>query len=123
VGCAAGGGSGEKHVRIGDDDGSDFQVDPAQLTGVAGQLGKAYDDFNTALADYYGAACTADTETVFGDAAVAHAATAFNTAWGSELELYVEALAEMVRNVETTAQRYQETERAVTQGFTGIGAR
>jgi uncharacterized protein YukE len=122
VGCAAGGGSGERRVRIGDDGGSDFQVDPAQLTGVAGQLGKAYDDFNTVLADYYGAACT-DTETVFGDAAVGQAVTAFNTAWGSELEVYVEALAEMVRNVSTTAQRYQETERAVTQGFTGIGAR
>ena len=108
-------------MLIGDDSGSDFQVDPAQLSGAAGQLGRAYDDFNTALVDYYGAAC--EDASVFGDATVGQAATAFNTALASELELYVEALAEMVRNVSTTAQRYQETERAVTQGFTRIGAR
>jgi hypothetical protein len=109
-------------MLIEDDGGSDFQVDPAGLTGVAGQLGRAYDDFNTVIVDYYGAA-DADGSNVFGDPTVGQAATAFNTAWGAEFEVYVEAIAEMVRNVSTTAQRYQETERAVTQNLHGIGAR
>ena len=109
-------------MLIEEGDGADFQVDPGQLTGVAGQLGRAYDDFNTVIADYDGAACTADAS-MFGDATVGQAATAFNTAWAAELEVYVEALAEMVRNVSTTAQRYQETERAATQAFSRIGAR
>jgi len=102
------------------DGGGDFQVDPAQLGGVAGQLGKAYDDFDTAIVDY-------DTvgvdQSAFGDSTVGQAWTAFNAAWGSEMSVYLEALAEMVRNVSTTAQRYQETETAVTRNLTRIGAR
>ena len=105
-------------MRIGDG-GSDFQVDPARLGGVAGELGRAYDDFNTAIVDDDMAYTD---PSAFGDAAVGQAWQAFDRAWASEMSTCAEALAELVRNVETTAQRYQETEHAVTAGFVGIGA-
>jgi uncharacterized protein YukE len=106
-------------MRIGDG-GSDFEVDPAQLGGVAGQLGRAYDDFNAAIAD--DEAVHTD-PSAFGDQAVGQAWQAFDAAWAGEMSMYAEALAETVRNVETTAQRYRETEQAVTQNLRGIGAR
>lgn len=105
-------------MRIGDG-GGDFQVDPAQLSGVAGDLGHAYDDFNTAIADDDMAYTD---PSAFGDQAVGQAWQAFDGAWAGEMAETVEAIAEMVRNVETTAQRYQETEHAVTQNFLRIGA-
>jgi uncharacterized protein YukE len=104
----------------GGDGGSGFQVDPAQLSGVAGELGRAYDDFNTAIVDDDMAYTD---PSAFGDQAVGQAWQAFDSAWTSEMADYAAALAEMERNVETTAQRYQETEQAVTQSFRGIGAR
>jgi len=106
-------------MRIGDG-GADFQVDPAQLGGVAGELGRAYDDFNTAIADDDMAYTE---QSAFGDHAAGRAWQAFDGAWTSEMAEYAAALAEMVRNVETTAQRYRETEQAVTQNFLRIGAR
>lgn len=51
--------------------GSGFEVDPAQLAGVAGQLGKAYDDFTTAMNDYIGDECY--DPAVFGDSGMAAA--------------------------------------------------
>jgi uncharacterized protein YukE len=107
-------------MRIGDGGDPDFQVDPAQLSGVAGDLGRAYDDFNTAIADDD----LAYTDpSAFGDQPVGQAWQSFDEAWSSEMSTYQQALVEMVRNVETTAQRYQETEQAVTQNFLRVGAR
>jgi uncharacterized protein YukE len=106
-------------MRIGDG-GSDFQVDPEQLGGVAGELGRAYDDFQTAIVDD-GMAFTEPS--AFGDAAVGQAWQAFDGAWTGEMAEVSAALAEMVRNVETTAQRYRETEQAITRNLNGIGAR
>ena len=105
-------------MRIGDG-GADFQVDPALLGGVAGELGRAYDDFNTAIADDDMAYTD---PSAFGDQAAGQAWRAFDGAWATEMAEYAEALAEMVRNVETTAQRYRETEHAATQNFLRIGA-
>ncbi|HEY3867797.1 MAG TPA: hypothetical protein VGM10_05585 [Actinocrinis sp.] len=99
-------------MRIDPGGGSGFQVDPASLSGVAGQLGRVYDDYNTVIADFYDSLCySAD---AFGDSGVGQAWTAFNTAWGSELSVDSDALAEAVRKVSTSAQLYQETEDNVT---------
>jgi hypothetical protein len=118
-------------MRIGDG-GSDFQVDPEQLGGVAGELGRAYDDFQTAIVDdgmaftepsAFGDAAVGQAWQAFGDAAVGQAWQAFDGAWTGEMAEVSAALAEMVRNVETTAQRYRETEQAITRNLNGIGAR
>ncbi|HTJ66231.1 MAG TPA: hypothetical protein VL551_01760 [Actinospica sp.] len=106
-------------MRIGDS-GSDFEVDPAQLGGVAGRLGRAYDDFNTAIVDDDSAYTD---PAAFGDPTVGQAWQSFDSAWAAEMSTYAEALAEMVRNVETTAQRYRETEQSITENLRGIGAR
>lgn len=107
-------------MRVAPDGGSGFQVDPASLSGVAGQLGRAYDDYNNVIVDFFGTACYgAD---VFGDAGVGQAWTAFNDAWTNELNLSSAALAEAVEKVSTSAQLYQETEDSVTGIMKRAGA-
>ena len=96
-----------------------FRVDPAGLTGVAGQVGKAYDDLNGAIADFHGG--DGLPPDAFGDSGVADAWVAFSAAWSHELSLTREALAELVRKVSTTAQRYEEGEAAIVASVNRAG--
>jgi hypothetical protein len=101
-------------------DGTGFDVDPAQLSGVAGQLGKVYDDYNTALADFDSGPCVADG--VYGDSGVAQAANSCFGAWAQELSFTQSALHEMVEKVSTSAQLYQETESTITGNLRRVAA-
>lgn len=97
---------------------SDFSVDPAALGGVAGQLGRAYDEMNQAVVDYTGSACYSSG--AFGTATVGRAWADFDSAWAGELSVFSEAIADLVKKVETTAQNYQETEAAVHARVTSV---
>ncbi|HEV2639858.1 MAG TPA: hypothetical protein VGX23_32295 [Actinocrinis sp.] len=92
--------------------GSGYQVDPASLAGVAGQIGQAYDDYNTVIVDYLGSACYS--EGIFGDPGVGQAWTAFNSAWGDELSVTSEALGEAAQKISAALQQYQSAEHAIT---------
>jgi len=93
-------------------DGTGFQVDPEELSGVAGRLGQAYDDFTTAITDFHGLECYC--AGMFGDSNVGAAWVAVNSAWAEELTAAGAALAELIHKVSTTAQLYQETEASIT---------
>src|SRR5580658_9048284 len=100
--------------------GGGFAVDPATLTGVAGQLGTAYDDLNTAFGDILSSS-SADAS-VFGDPDVAGPWGDFCSDYFAEVQEDVNALSELIEKLLTTAQRYQETEADVTGSVTGAGA-
>lgn len=99
--------------------GPDFGVDPAALAGVGGQIGRAYDDFGGAVADFHGGAGAGPGG--FGDVGVADAWAAFNAAWSNELGVTRAALAELVEKVSATARRYEENEAAVIAAVNQIG--
>jgi Excreted virulence factor EspC, type VII ESX diderm len=102
-------------------DPSDFSVDPAALGGVAGRLGRAYDDMNQAVADYTGSVC--HSPAAFGSATIGRAWSAFDGAWALELGVFTEAIAELIKKVETTAQNYRETDSAVRAQVGSVGYR
>ena len=85
----------------------DFAIDPAGLSGVAGKVGKVYDDADATSTAVYRASLSA---TAVGDADVAAACADFQRAWETESAVTVAALAEFVRKVSTAAQLYQETD-------------
>ncbi|HEX3790789.1 MAG TPA: type VII secretion target [Pseudonocardiaceae bacterium] len=101
--------------------GSGFGVDPAQLKGVAGQLGKAYDDVNTAITDFSGSECL--DAAVFGDFGMGPAWSAFDSAWASELSVTGAAISELITKVSTTADNYRNTDDRIAAGFTAAGPR
>ncbi len=101
--------------------GEGFDVDPAQLDGVAGQLGRAYDDFDKAITDYAGTACYAQSD--FGDFGVGPAWTNFDGALASEMSVLGEALAELIRKVDSTSANYRDNEHEVAGAFAKIGPR
>jgi hypothetical protein len=109
-----------REMPIDQDGGTGFDVDPAQLTGIAGRMGKVYDDYDTALADFESAPCVADG--VYGDSGVAQAADSCFSAWAQELSFTLSALQEMVEKVSTSAQLYQETESAITGNLRRVTA-
>ena len=103
--------------------GSGFAIDPATLTGVAGELGTSYDDLNTASADLVATAYAGDDNSVFGDPDVVSAWNGFCSAYLSEFDEDVAALAELINKLLTTAQKYAETEANVTGTISGSGAK
>ena len=108
-------------VRVDPGGGGGFEVDPAQLGGVAGQLGTAYDDLGTASADYAGLECYAESD--FGDFGMGAAWSAFDGAWAAELGLLSSAVAELIGKVDTTAGNYGANEGTVAGLFGSIGSR
>jgi hypothetical protein len=104
-----------------DPGGGGFQVDPAQLGGVAGQLGRAYDDFGTAMTDYAGAACYAPA--AFGDFGMGPAWSNFDGAWSAEMAVLDAAIAELITKVDTTKANYTDNEGDVAGSFDTIGPR
>jgi hypothetical protein len=85
----------------GPDDG--FSVDPASLHGVAGQIGKAYDDLNTAITRYGGSQPATPGD--FGSE-VSPAWSNFDGAWAQELDVLSLATMEMIGNVSNAATGY-----------------
>jgi hypothetical protein len=110
---------GEEEMRVDPGGGSGFAVDPAQLKGAAGQLGRAYDDFNTAIDDYAGAECY--DQSAFGDFGMGAAWSAFDSAWAGEMGVTSAAISELIGKVNTTADNYSGTEDHVTGAIKSVG--
>lgn len=108
-------------MRVDPGGGDGFQVDPAALGGVAGQLGRAYDDFNTVITDYAGTACYGQQD--FGDFGMGPAWSNFDGAWAGEMNVISSAIAELIRKVNTTAAAYTDNESNVAGSFDTIGPR
>lgn len=108
-------------MRVDPGGGDGFEVDPAQLGGVAGQLGRAYDDFNTAITDYAGTACYAQSD--FGDFGMGPAWANFDGAWASEMNVLSEAIEELIKKVDTSANNYRDNEDEVAGSFDKVAAR
>jgi hypothetical protein len=108
-------------MRVDPGGGDGFQVDPAGLGGVAGQLGRAYDDFDTAITDYTGTACYSQAD--FGDFGMGAAWSNFDGAWAGEMDVLDEALAELIQKVNTTKANYTDNESGVAGSFDRIGPR
>ncbi|HEV2634335.1 MAG TPA: hypothetical protein VGX23_04250 [Actinocrinis sp.] len=100
--------------------GPGFQVDPAGLAGMAGRVGRAYDDFGGAVVGFREGG--GSFPSAFGEFGVGDAWTSFNAAWSSELDVTRSALAELIRKVSTTAQRYEEAEATVIASVHQAGA-
>jgi hypothetical protein len=89
-------------------DGTEFFVDPAGLHGIAGEVGRVYDDVNTALTDWADAVVlSADT---LGDPGLASAYSGFMQAWSEETNLGESALGELVKKVSTAKQLFVEAD-------------
>lgn len=108
-------------MRVDPGGGGGFQVDPAALGGVAGQLGRAYDDFATAITDYAGTACYSQAD--FGDFDMGSAWSNFDGAWAGEMDVLDEAIGELIRKVNTTGANYTANEGDVAGSFDKIGPR
>ena len=97
------------------DDG--FIVDPAELGGVAGQIGKAYDDLTTAITRYSGHESPSPGD--FGSE-VASAWSNFDDAWAKELDVLRLALMEMISKVHSAAAGYAGAESGSTQAVAKV---
>lgn len=91
------------------DDG--FSVDPALLGGAAGQIGKAYDDLTTAIAQYSGQDSPSPAD--FGSE-VGSAWSNFDDAWAQELKVLGLALTELTSKVHSAAASYSGAESSNT---------
>jgi|GEM_PF-4972658 len=96
-------------------DGTEFAVDPAGLQGVTGEVGRVYDDVNAAVTDWGGA--TVLSVQALGDPGIASAYSGFMQAWSTETNLTESALGELVKNLSTAKQLYEETEYASAEQF------
>jgi hypothetical protein len=85
-----------------------FSVDLAELGGVAGQIGVAYDDLTTAISQYGRESPSAGD---FGSQ-VAGSWSAFDGAWAQELNVLGLATTEMVSKVHTVGTNYAAAESA-----------
>jgi hypothetical protein len=93
-----------------------FGVDLGRLGGVAGQIGQAYDDLTTAIAQYgQDSAAAVD----FG-CEVAGAWSAFDSAWAQELNVLSQAVTEMVGKVQAAAANYAGAESSNTRAIDGV---
>jgi hypothetical protein len=106
-------------MRVDPGGGNGFQVDPAGLGGVAGQLGRAYDDFETAITDY--AATAGYNQQDFGDFGMGPAWSNFDGAWAGEMSVLDSAIAELIKKVDTTAANYSGNESDIAGSFERIG--
>lgn len=98
-----------------------FQVDQAQLSGTAGQVGQVYDDMNTAIACYGEAGPTAPA--AFGDFGMADAWSSFDAAWSAELNVTAAALQELSQKVAASAVIYTHNERRTVASFHAVSAK
>lgn len=98
--------------------GDGFAVDPAGLDGVAGQLGRCYDDFDAASEEF----TRGGPASAFGD--VRDAWSGFDDAWTAELLTTKTAIAELIGKVSSTADTYRDTEykieKAIRDLFGGL---
>lgn len=108
-------------MRVDPGGGDGFQVDPASLGGAAGQLGRAYDDFDTAITDYAGTACYSQQD--FGDFGMGPAWSNFDGAWAGEMGVLNSAIAELIKKIDSTAANYTENESGIADSFDRIGPR
>jgi hypothetical protein len=93
-----------------------FSVDPAELGGVAGQIGVAYDDLTTAINQYgQGSAAPGD----FGSE-VAGSWSAFDGAWAQELNVLGLAITEMASKVHTAGTNYAAADSASVRDIDGL---
>ena len=93
-------------MRVGPDGG--FSVDLAELGGVAGQIGVAYDDLTTAITQYGQEAPSAGD---FGSE-VAGSWSNFDGAWAQELNVLGLAITEMASKVHTVGTNYATADSA-----------
>ena len=89
-------------------DATEFFVDPAGLQGVAGEVGRVYDDVNTALADWANAVVLSAEE--LGDPDLASTYSGFMQAWSAETNLSESALGELVKKVSSAKQLFLEND-------------
>jgi hypothetical protein len=106
-------------MRVDPGGGDGFSVDPASLSGVAGQVGRAYDDYNTVIVYFCGADVPSGTE--LGQDGVPAAWSAFESAWSAELSTTSLALAELTRKLQATSDNYRANEAKVAEGIAGVG--
>jgi Excreted virulence factor EspC, type VII ESX diderm len=101
-------------MRVGLDGG--FSVDLAELGGVAGQIGLAYDDLTTAIGQYgQEAASSGD----FGSQ-VAGAWSDFDGAWAQELNVLGLAITEMASKVHAAGTNYATADSANVRNIDGV---
>lgn len=94
-----------------------FSVDLAQLGGVAGQIGAAYDELNTAITQYgQEGAASGD----FGTE-VAGSWSDFDGAWAQELNVFGLAISEAASKVHTAGSNYAAAEAVNTSEANGVG--
>lgn len=94
-----------------------YTVDLAQLGGVAGQIGLAYDDLNTAITQYgQEVASPGD----FGSE-VASSWSGFEDAWLQELNVFSLALNETAEKVHTAGANYAAAESANIKDIDSVG--
>jgi hypothetical protein len=93
-----------------------FSVDPAQLGGVAGQIGVAYDDLTTAISQY---GLQSPSAGDFGSL-VAGSWSAFDGAWAQELNALGLAINEMASKVHTAGTNYATAESANVRNIDGV---
>jgi hypothetical protein len=105
------------------DSGDGFAVDPATLGGVAGDLGRAYDDLNTAYGDLLATAYAGDDASVFGAPEVVTAWNQFCSAFFGEFEEDLAAVAELINKLMTSAQKYTENEARTADLMNATGRR
>jgi Excreted virulence factor EspC, type VII ESX diderm len=96
-----------------------FSVDPAELGGVAGQIGVAYDDLTTAISQYGREDPSAGD---FGSQ-VAGAWSGFDSAWAQELNVLGLATTEMASKVRTAGTNYATAESANVRDIDGLAQR
>jgi len=93
-----------------------FSVDLAELGGVAGQIGVAYDDLTAAI-NQYGQETPSAGE--FGSQ-VAGAWSDFDGAWAQELNVLGLAITEMASKVHTAGTNYATSDSANVRNADGI---
>ena len=93
-----------------------FSVDLAELGGVAGQIGVAYDDLTTAISQF---GLQAPSAGDFGSQ-VAGSWSAFDGAWAQELNVLGLATTEMASKVHTVGTNYSAAESANVRDIDGV---
>jgi hypothetical protein len=93
-----------------------FSVDLAELGGVAGQIGVAYDDLTTAISQYGQESSSAGD---FGSQ-VAGSWSAFDGAWAQELNVLGLATTEMASKVHTAGTNYATADSANVRNIDGL---
>lgn len=94
-----------------------FSVDPAELGGVAGQIGVAYDDLNTAIGQY----CQEVPAPGDFGREVAGSWSDFDGAWAQELAVLSEALNETASKVHAAGANYSAAESVNTRDADSVG--